>query len=130
MLSKEEYEKTVIRMMDSVREFKNHMGEFNCKDVTCGDCPIFESCSVKFSRIESAYSIVENVEKWGKEHPIVTNADKYREVFGTSPIMINADGSFVCPERVGFDCNCKAIDSCTTCKINFWTSEYKAPKGE
>lgn len=128
MLTREEYERTAIRMMDSVRKNKGYIGELNCKGVQCEYCPMRDAC--RDSRIETVYSVIEIVEKWGKEHPIVTNADKFREVFGTSPIMINADGNFVCPERVGFDCNCNSASSCTACKKNFWTSEYKAPKGE
>ena len=111
-------------MMDSMR--KHHKGELKCSGVECGDCPISGCCSA-ISRIEAAYTIVEIVEKWGKEHPIVTNADKYREVFGVSPTAIDV-GNFVCPERVGFSGICKATNNCTSCKINFWTSEYKAPK--
>lgn len=125
MITKEEYEKTAIRMMDSVRKVKEYIGEFNCKGVECEDCPIGDSC--RDSRMEVAYSILETVEKWGKEHPIPTNADKYREVFGVSPMRSETD-EFVCPKRVGFTRDCR--DNCTACKISFWTSEYKTPKGE
>lgn len=122
-LSKEEYEKTVIRMMDSIR--KTHKGELNCKGVVCEGCPMRGNCG---PALEAAYSVIKIVEKWGKEHPIVTNADKYREVFGVNPVGV-VSNEFICPSCAGFNCDCSS-DKCTACKTNFWTSEYKAPKGE
>ena len=126
MLSREEFEKTAIRMMDSLRV--NNEGQFNCSSVYCDSCPLFkeEGC-LGNKKIANLYEIIDVVEQWGKEHPIVTNADKFEEVFGTRPIMINADDSYVCPERVGFLVKCSVNGSCCDCKEKFWGAEYKAP---
>ena len=121
MLSKEEFDKTFIRMMDSMRD--THKGELDCEGVYCNkSCP-FDSCC----GASHAFEIIDIAEKWAKEHPIVTNADKFEEVFGVKPIMINADDSYVCPERIGFQVKCGQRESCYNCKEKFWGAEYKAP---
>ena len=54
------------------------------------ECPLYESCIFDFmyenessketwGRIEKAVAIIE---QWSKEHPLVTNAQKFKEVFG------------------------------------------------
>lgn len=62
---------------------------------------------------------------WAKEHPIVTNKDKFKEVFGdaaASLIDLNECNIFDCRELVV---------SCDNCQFdNFWEKEYKEPKGE
>jgi hypothetical protein len=68
MITKEEYQKTLIRIWDSVRD-DNHKGEGSCAGVICKTCPIEFGCGT----VMSYYDVVEFVEKWGKEHPIKTN---------------------------------------------------------
>ena len=52
---------------------------------SCDECPLNEnakeySCEY-FDDIEEAVDIVET---WSKENPIITNGDKFKEVFGIS----------------------------------------------
>lgn len=72
MLTKEEYKRTFIRMMDSLRE--EYKGTYYCDGISCYDCPIGDVCR---GRLTDPYVVIEAVEQWGKEHPIVTNADKF-----------------------------------------------------
>lgn len=51
---------------------------------------------------------------WAKEHPAVTNADKFKEVFGMDPDTSN------CP------ITCMGCDGCEY--LNFWEQEYQEPK--
>lgn len=104
-MTREEYEKTYVRMMDSVRTDEFYQGHKNCEGVPCEECPIVNICQ-KASLGFSAFAIMETVKKWGKEHPIITNADKFKEVFGFDPIgnVYTAD------------------------EVEFWKSEYVEPK--
>ena len=71
-------------------EFQKVMSEFSrlCKGRSCDDCPIREKvnedmgiyCSVWVkNHPEEAETIIM---KWAAEHPIITNRDKFKEVFG------------------------------------------------
>lgn len=78
MISKEEYQKTLIRMWDSLRH-KDFKGETDCNGVLCKDCPFTNhvySCSNY-----NLYDMISVVEEWGKEHPIKTNGSKFLEVY-------------------------------------------------
>ncbi len=116
MLSKEEFQKTFIRMMDSVRHDQDVKGEANCDFVYCCDCPLGKiadsanGSDTCFNMAYSAMDIIEIVEKWGKEHPITTNGDKFREIFGIDPLN-----------------GLKKYDGYCTA---FWGSEYIPPKKE
>ena len=56
--------------------------------------------------------------KWAFEHPIKTNADKFKEVFGFMPDSEYCPNK--CPENV-----------CANCEYrHFGSQEYKEPKGE
>lgn len=120
MIDKETFKREYIRMMDSVRT-GFHSGEFNCRDVYCGDCPLDGLC-----RTQEAFEIIEAVEQWAKEHPIVTYAGKFEEVFGREPRLTS--GGYLCPSV--FTGGCSKNKDCDICKENFWASEYKAPKDE
>ena len=59
----------------------------DCKSTICDDCPMNESpefCGL--APMEYTDEIVESaikvVEKWAKDHPVITNAKKFEEVFG------------------------------------------------
>lgn len=127
MLTREEYEKTYVRMMDSLRE--HNKGEHSCQDVSCKDCPFYSFCGVN-SKTYDTFAFIEAVEKWGKEHPIVTNADKFEEVFGVMPMRDIETRRWLCPMDAGLvkerdDCN---GFNCDICKEEFWNSEYVEPK--
>ena len=123
-MTREEYKKNLIRMFDSIRdEFK---GEENCAGVGCGNnCPFYGkvcgSGKIKFH----VYEAIEVVEKWAKEHPIVTNAEKFKEVFGREP---DTQACVTPPIRCE-DCEYYIPDD-TECRVQakFWYAEYKEPK--
>ena len=125
-MTREEYEKTYIRMMDSIRT--NCKGSKNCNDVDCNRCPIEDACS-RGSLAFNAFTIMETVEKWGKEHPLVTRADKFEEVFGYMPNDPVYD-NYPCPNAIGADLHSCKSKTCANCKKEYWESEYVEPKKE
>ena len=71
MMNKEEYEKEIVRMWDSVRE--SHKGEHTCGGVVCDNrCPLYVKNELG-NRIcwssEDCFEVLKAVEKWSKEHP-------------------------------------------------------------
>lgn len=98
-------------------------------DKLCKNCPlsirnnggVFACETFLLKRYEQAEKIIMD---WAKEHPIVTNKDKFREVFGFKPSdYIN------CPMKNGYECLQHRV--CEDCKYeNFWNQEYKEPNGE
>lgn len=96
-----------------------------CFGILCDYCPI--SSNNNSAGIECGNFMMEHMEdaeeiimKWAKEHPIKTNADKFKEVFG-----YNIDHSTGCHKLE--DCD----GDCIKCEFsNFWNQEYKEPKGE
>jgi len=122
MLTREEYEKTLIRMFDSMRVNDEHKGEKSCEDVPCESCP--------FSRMEcraaNPFESIEIVEKWGKEHPLITMEDKFIEMFGHKPV--DDSGYYVCPSSIGFNLDCNNSVTCKECTNKFWKMEYIPPK--
>lgn len=56
---------------------------------------------------------------WEKEHPVKTNADKFKEVFGVETSLSGCNGIF---------CQ-KGLPDCKNCDCNgFWSKEYIEPK--
>lgn len=120
MLSKKEYKENLIRMFDSLRD--EHKGEENCIGVACGDCPLYKkACGSLF-----AFEAIEFAEKWTKEHPIKTNADKFKEIFGVDAPMNK------CIKNYDFCVDCEYYEFGSErggCKANekFWNAEYTEP---
>lgn len=131
MLTKEEYKKEYIRMMDSLRD--KNIGMPNCDGVECDICPFDKNVCKPFSATNArflAFETIEIVEKWSEEHPIVTMGDKFKEVFGVEPK--DRDGDYVCPTTCGFmikeKCGPLYAINCSDCSKEFWNSEYVAPE--
>lgn len=123
MLTKEEFEREYVRMMDSVRGEANK-GKLGCAGVNCDSCPIYYCCDAS-SGVAHPFDVIEAVEKWSKEHPIVTNQVKYKEVFGFEPT--SKDGILACPRNMGVSVpDCREM-ICFDCKHRYWNSEYKEP---
>ena len=60
--------------MDAVKYIEEK--ERMCKSFPdCGECPIWKSCD---PNAEDAREAVAAVEKWSREHPVVTNGDKVK----------------------------------------------------
>ena len=119
MMTEEEFQRNLIKMWDSIRS--THKGEETCDGVCCANCPLNkEVCRVDTNTVLHSYKAIEIVENWAKEHPIVTNADKFREVFGKE---IRKD-SCVNPTITCEDC-----EYCNGCECDagnrFWDVGYK-----
>ena len=138
MLTREETRKIVARILDSVRPSDSeHMGEYDCGDLDCieSKCPFRNLSSgicPNTERVDSVFNVLEFIENWAKEHPIVTYEQKYEKTFGVKPLHIDqCKKVYLCPKHAGFDIgiNCNA-QSCERCKEKFWHSEYREPKKE
>lgn len=54
-----------------------------CRQHTyCTDCEIYTVCQGKYVSVTNAFQFLNALEEWAEGHPIVTNRDKYAEVFG------------------------------------------------
>ena len=92
-----------------------------CKD--CYGCPLAAAtCAGSLELSEKQIiNLIEKTEQWSKEHPIITNAMKFKEVFGEIKIK----------DLIHIDCNCTSIIDDLTIEINgtnWWDEPYKEPK--
>ena len=106
--------------------------------VECDDCPLYKPSRYckNFPMSEEEIEEYEKIlEEWAKEHPVVTNVDKYIEVmkntFGGTKFDKDVVHLKVCPKCVG-----KEIDSnecsrmyCSEC-LKWWDEEYREPEKE
>lgn len=99
-----------------------------CNSFRCFDCPLSQnevwkknSC-VSHTR-QCPQEAEEIIMKWAEEHPIKTNADKFKEVFG-----VELDVEEIAEATNGCILKCGEIKYCEECvKYNFWNKEYKEP---
>lgn len=62
----------------------------------------------------------EIIMEWAKEHPIMTNAQKFKEVFGINKPLTSCEGFY-----------CESCYDCDKCRYkDFWNREYKEPEQE
>lgn len=80
---------------------------------TCEECPLI-GCD--FSTLaENADGVISSIEKWSKEHPVKSNAEKFKEVFGVQP------------SPAGYQQNhTKAAGM----PVEWWAMPYEEPKEE
>lgn len=123
MLTKEKYKRDLIRMWDSVRSTRK--GEKNCGGISCADCPFKgKICGEDTAAIFNAHEAIEIIENWGKENPAKTNADKFKEMFGIEPPIIQS-----CINFEGKCGDCKYSDGGECDADNrFWNAEYNPSK--
>lgn len=94
-----------------------------CDAFLCDKCPLnkyknYNSNTCANFIIDEPQQAEEIIMKWAKEHPIKTNADKFKEVFGFTP---NIDICPFCSLGDGFSSLC-----CIECRYRyFWMQEYK-----
>lgn len=95
-------------VVDFVREFNRMCDNYDI----CREClmdVIYDPC------MEAVYKdpqrVVSIVEKWSKEHPIKTRADKFKEVFGIAPEYVQQPFKDRFPED-----------------NNWWDRPYEEPK--
>lgn len=120
-MTKEEYQRNLIRMLDSLR-VDEYKGATNCVGVACGDCPLYKKACGTFYVFEA----LEFIEQWAKEHPIMTNAKKFEEVFGVEAPMNR------CIKNDEFCADCEYYEFGSEyggCKADerFWNAEYTEP---
>ena len=139
MLTRDEFKSTVERIFNSLRESEIVDAECLCDQIRCdNNCPFHDTsfssceCPSSYARIDKIYNTLEYVESWAKEHPIVTMADKYKEVFGVEPVHTESEiKCYLCPKFAGLGADIKCtVQTCENCKEDFWDSEYKPPKKE
>lgn len=121
-MTKEEYQKELVRMFDSLRDDK-FKGETHCKGIKCIYCPLYhKACQVVDGEVYGFFNALEIIEKWSREHPIKTNSEKFKEVFGFKPYTkncINGEEKVSCA-------NCQYFyDGECAVQNRFWESEYK-----
>ena len=115
--------------MDALEYLKIKGEMTNTCKMKCDECPLYDKSNNKqlgCKRFEMLYpeEAIKIVEDWKKEHPIISNMDKYKEViketFGDDfEIEICGNKPY---ENIP-DCRC-CMMNCDEC-IEFWNSEYK-----
>ena len=83
-------------------------------DVCCANCPLKEVRGIYHCWrwiSEEPEKAEELIMKWAKENPVVTNRDKFKEVFGFDPLT---DKHLMCGTPI----------------IGWFGKEYKEPKDE
>ena len=96
----------------------------------CSKCPLGGRnaiCLGNDKRVDNLFDTIQTVEKWAKEHPFVTNANKFEDTWGHKPVR--TDDSWFCPS-IFKDVECNSSIDCDKCTSEFWNSEYKEPKKE
>lgn len=92
-----------------------------CSKYKCSDCPVVaKSCicikNISITSDETLLHIIENVEQWSKENPLVTNAQKFVEVFGKH----NMSDLTICEIR-------PISHEIIPKKSNWWNEPYEEP---
>ena len=77
--TKEQFRKDTIRMFDACRYDGDNMGEMNCKNVFCNNCPLNGCCGTGMHKIFEKIRIIYN---WSQENPVITNKDMLKKTFG------------------------------------------------
>lgn len=80
MITKEKYQKELVRMWDSLRSdiFK---GRTSCVGVRCDKCPLKGTSVDGTCTNYGAFEQIECVEKWSKEHPEKVRKDGFFNSF-------------------------------------------------
>lgn len=108
-----------------------------CKNNACKDCPLwpnderaFLSCT-QFM-LEAPEEIVEEVEKWAKEHPGVTRMSEFISEHPNAEVGKYKKEKFIdiCPQKIDnkFKCRIEGYSTaysgnCFDCKIEYWNEE-------
>ena len=91
----------MMEIAEFVKEFSRVCDEYD----TCRGCPMDGICVPCTEAVyKDPQGVVEIVKKWSKEHPVQTNWDKFKEVFG------------------------RAESGVTIYASAWWDAPYKAPK--
>lgn len=121
MLTKEEYQKTLVRMWDSVRD-NNYKGMSDCQGINCRNCPIKEEgCG----NVSEYYNVIEFVENWGKEHPIITNGSKFLKNYPTANVSGYKDNGKILFIRLDNSKPSNADGNCIEVPAEWWEKEVE-----
>lgn len=98
----------------------------NCDGCPLGGVPF--GCISGMAEVENTDEYERIIENWAKEHPVMTNADKYKEVMkntfggdvGKGEIM-----EICISNLLGIEC----IERCEEC-LKWWDEEYRGPEKE
>lgn len=97
----------------------------------CNCCPIekFEDgCMITLEGAKELDEYERILEEWAKEHPVVTNADKFiekiKDTFGYAPEKRCVKQTCL-RYAVGIECSAKCFDC-----LKWWDKEYKEPVKE
>ena len=110
--------------MDALEFLKVRSRMTNKCEMDCDKCLLGcnkNSRGVSCSGLETNYpnEAIQIVEEWGKEHPLISNVDKYKEVIRET---FGGDLIDICDKQVP-NFKCSNFRSCDEC-IEFWDSEY------
>lgn len=119
--------------MDAIEYLKVRSRMTNDCNISCDKCLLGydkNSRGVSCSGLETNYpkEAIKVVEDWSKEHPIMTNTEKYKQLMKS---ILGDDFEIEnCPNRSHDvpSCACDKMNDCSECE-KFWNSEYKE-KGE
>ena len=101
---------------------REHKGEHNCSDVECSSwnnnhqACIFCIEDIPCLLIANLPLAEQELQKWIDKHPVMTNREKAKEVFG---IEIRKTFS----DCIGLDCPQNGCDNCEY--KDYWSQEYK-----
>lgn len=113
-------------MAEFVEVIKQKSRMCNPKNMTCYQCELSASkngshvlCEEFMRHYPEKYEKV--IMDWAKEHPIKTNADKFKEVFG---FEVMSEGK----KCIGIECDYNRFGEIVPCKecskYHFWEKEY------
>lgn len=97
----------------------------------CNCCPIekFEDgCMITLEGAEELDEYERILEEWAKEHPVMTNADKYIEVMKNT-FGEDADKTEIRELCISSSLGIECIKDCSEC-LKWWDEEYKEPEKE
>lgn len=99
--------------------------------VECDDCPLYKPSRYckNFPMSEEEIEEYEKIlEEFAREHPVMTNADKYIEVIKNT-FGEDADKTEIRELCIGSSLGIECIKHCTEC-LKWWDEEYKEPEKE
>lgn len=120
--------------MDAIEYLKVRSRMTNNCNESCDICPLSydnNSKKISCSEFESLYpkEAIKIVEDWSKEHPTMTNAEKYKQLMKS---ILGDDFEIEnCPNKSHDvpSCACGKMNDCSECE-EFWNSEYKKEEKE
>ena len=119
--------------MDTVefyREFRRMC--IACESVACKNCPMDETLGIcDLAPLDFTDEIIESaikvVEKWARDHPVITNAKKFEEVFGpVNKIEMSTTTTSISTKDPQPYNNIK-VDKYLAIYEDWWNQEYKEP---